>query len=60
MEEGLTQGANEIARLFGLPITNSMVVTWITALGLIVLARIATRHIEPVPPRYTELLGMAG
>ena len=48
-EEGLTQKANEIARPFGLPITNSMVVTWITALGLIVLARIATRHIEAVP-----------
>jgi F-type H+-transporting ATPase subunit a len=48
-EEGLTQEANEITRLFGLPITNSMVATWITALGLIVLARIATRHIEPVP-----------
>jgi F-type H+-transporting ATPase subunit a len=48
-EQGLTQGANEIVRLFGLPITNSMVVTWITALGLIVLARIATRHIEAVP-----------
>jgi F-type H+-transporting ATPase subunit a len=50
-EEGLTQEANEITRLFGLPITNSMVVTWITALGLIVLARIATRHIESVPGR---------
>jgi F-type H+-transporting ATPase subunit a len=48
-QEGLTQEANEIARVFGLPITNSMVVTWITALGLIVLARIATRVIEPVP-----------
>jgi F-type H+-transporting ATPase subunit a len=48
-EEGLTQAANVIFRIFGLPITNSMVVTWITALGLIVLARIATRHIEPVP-----------
>jgi F-type H+-transporting ATPase subunit a len=48
-EKGLTQEANEITRLFGLPITNSMVVTWITALGLIVLARIATRHIKPVP-----------
>jgi F-type H+-transporting ATPase subunit a len=47
--EGLTQKANEIARVFGLPITNSMVVTWITALGLIVLARIATRRIESVP-----------
>jgi F-type H+-transporting ATPase subunit a len=48
-EQGLTQEANEITRLFGLPITNSMIVTWITALGLIVFARIATRHIEPVP-----------
>jgi F-type H+-transporting ATPase subunit a len=48
-EAGLTQRANEITSLFGLPITNSMVVTWITALVLIVLARIATRHIEPVP-----------
>src|SRR5262249_50187058 len=48
-EQGLTQEANEIARLFGLPITNSMVVTWITALGLIALARIATRHIKQVP-----------
>jgi F-type H+-transporting ATPase subunit a len=45
-ERGLTQKANEI---FGLPITNSMVVTWITALGLIVLATIATWHIKPVP-----------
>jgi F-type H+-transporting ATPase subunit a len=48
-EPGLTQEANEIARLFGLPITNSMIVTWIVALGLIILARIATRHIKPVP-----------
>jgi F-type H+-transporting ATPase subunit a len=48
-EHGLTQEANEITRLFGLPITNSMIVTWITALGLIVFARIATRHIEWVP-----------
>jgi F-type H+-transporting ATPase subunit a len=48
-EEGLTQEANEIVRFLGLPITNSMIVTWITALGLIVFARIATRHIESVP-----------
>jgi len=32
-----------------LPITNSMVVTWITALGLIVFARIATRNMKLVP-----------
>jgi F-type H+-transporting ATPase subunit a len=48
-EQGLTQHANEITSLFGLPITNSMVVTWITALLLIILARIATRNIKPVP-----------
>src|SRR6516162_816088 len=48
-EHGLTQEANEITRLFGLPITNSMIVTWITALGLIVFARVATRRIERVP-----------
>jgi F-type H+-transporting ATPase subunit a len=50
-ERGLTQKANEIGNLFGLPVTNSMVVTWITALGLIVLARTAMRHIKLVPER---------
>jgi F-type H+-transporting ATPase subunit a len=48
-EPGLTEEANEITRLLGLPITNSMIVTWIVALGLIVFARIATRHTKPVP-----------
>ena len=48
-EHGLPQEATEIARVFGLPVTNSMVVTWITALGLIVFARIATRNMKLVP-----------
>ena len=48
-EHGLTQEAVEIAHLFRLPITNSMVVTWITALGLIVFARVATRNMRLVP-----------
>ena len=48
-EHGLTQEAVDIARVFGLPITNSMVVTWLTAIGLIVFAQIATRHMKPVP-----------
>lgn len=39
----------EIGHLFGLPITNSMVVTWIVALGLILFARVATRRLRPVP-----------
>ena len=48
-EHGLTQHAVEIARPFGFPITNSMVVTWIVAAGLIVFARVATRHMKQVP-----------
>ncbi len=48
-EHGLTQHAVEIARPFGFPITNSMVVTWIVAIGLIVFARVATRHMKQVP-----------
>jgi len=48
-EHGLSQGAVEIARPFGLPITNSMVVMWIVALGLIVFARFATRSMQKVP-----------
>jgi F-type H+-transporting ATPase subunit a len=48
-EHGLTQEAVEITRLWGVPITNSMVVTWITATGLIVFAQIATRHMKLVP-----------
>jgi F-type H+-transporting ATPase subunit a len=47
--EGLTQQAVEIARPFGLPITNSMIVTWIVAVGLIILARTATRDMKRVP-----------
>jgi F-type H+-transporting ATPase subunit a len=48
-EHGLSQKAVEIARPFGFPITNSMVVTWIVALGLIVFAQAATRKMDQVP-----------
>jgi F-type H+-transporting ATPase subunit a len=48
-EHGLTQEQVEIAHLWGLPITNSMFVTWLTAIGLIVFAQIATRHMKLVP-----------
>ena len=48
-EHGLPQQAVEIARPFGFPITNSMVVTWIVAVGLIVFARVATRDMKHVP-----------
>jgi F-type H+-transporting ATPase subunit a len=48
-EHGLSQKAVEIARPFGFPITNSMVVTWIVALGLILFAQISTRRMSQVP-----------
>jgi F-type H+-transporting ATPase subunit a len=52
----LSQKAVEIARPFGFPITNSMVVTWIVALGLIVFARAATRNMSQVPSGAQNLL----
>jgi len=48
-EHGLPQYAVEIARPFGFPITNSMIVSWIVALGLIIFARVATRDMKSVP-----------
>lgn len=48
-EHGLPQSAVEIARLFGFPITNSMVATWIVAIGLILFAQLATRHMQRIP-----------
>ena len=48
-EHALSQQAVEIARPFGFPITNSMVVTWIVALGLIIFAQVATRDMKGVP-----------
>src|SRR5215470_8626036 len=48
-EPGLPQQAVEIARPLGFPITNSMVVTWIVAAGLIIFSRVVTRSMKQVP-----------
>jgi len=56
MEHGLSQKAVEIARPLGFPITNSMVVTWIVAVGLIVFAQTATRSMKQVPDGPQNLL----
>jgi F-type H+-transporting ATPase subunit a len=55
-EHGLPQKAVEIARPFGFPITNSMVVTWMVAAGLIIFARVATRDMKHVPTGAQNLL----
>jgi F-type H+-transporting ATPase subunit a len=48
-DHGLSQRATEVGHIFGLPITNSMVMTWIVAAGLILFARVATRSMKGVP-----------
>lgn len=48
-EHGLPERAVEIAKPLGFPITNSMVVTWIVALALIIFAQVATRNMREVP-----------
>jgi len=45
----LSEKAVEIARPFGFPITNSMVVTWIVAVLVVIFARGATRAMKQVP-----------
>src|SRR5215471_18114963 len=46
---GLSAKAEEVFRVGGFFITNSMLVTWIVALGVIVFAQLATRNMKAVP-----------
>jgi len=48
-EHGLSAKAVEIARPFGFPITNSMIVSWIVAIALIIFAQVATRKMKEIP-----------
>src|SRR5262249_40353060 len=47
--EGLSSQANEIFHIGPFPVTNSMLVTWIVALGLIIFAQVAMRNVKAVP-----------
>lgn len=47
--EALPLHAEEIARPFGIPITNSMIMVWCVAIVLIVVARLATKNVKLVP-----------
>jgi F-type H+-transporting ATPase subunit a len=55
-EHGLSPKAVEIARPFGFPITNSMLVSWAVAIGLIAFAQAATRDMKLVPSRLQNFL----
>ena len=48
-EHVVSQKAEEIARPFGFPITNSMLVSWVVALGLIIFARVAMKNAKEIP-----------
>jgi len=49
-EHGLPQAAVPVLNKLGsLPITNSMLVSWIVAVGLIVFAQVATRRMQRIP-----------
>jgi F-type H+-transporting ATPase subunit a len=47
--EGLTANALTVFHIGLFPVTNSMLVTWIVALGIIFFARYATRKMKDVP-----------
>jgi F-type H+-transporting ATPase subunit a len=55
-EHRLSQKAVEIARVYGFPITNSMVVSWVVALALVIFARVATRDMKRIPGGTQNLL----
>ena len=47
--EGVSLKAEEIFRVGKFSVTNSMLVTWIVAAGIIVFAQAATRNIKTIP-----------
>jgi F-type H+-transporting ATPase subunit a len=47
--EGLPAAATDVFSIGPFPVTSSMLVTWIVALGVIVFARYATRNMKAVP-----------
>jgi F-type H+-transporting ATPase subunit a len=56
MEHGLPQQAVEIARPFGFPVTNSMVLMWLVTAALIGFAHAATRRMQQEPDGAQNLL----
>src|SRR5262245_46654030 len=47
--EGLPTSAVPLWHIGSLPITNSMLVTWVVAIGLIIFAQVATRRMQEIP-----------
>src|SRR5207302_8953564 len=47
--EGVSLKPQMLVQSGGFGITNSMLVTWIVAASIIILAQIATRRVKPIP-----------
>jgi F-type H+-transporting ATPase subunit a len=48
-KHGIPAAAEEIFHIGSFPVTNSMLLTWIVALGIIIFAQLATRNMKAVP-----------
>jgi F-type H+-transporting ATPase subunit a len=48
-QHGISQKAVEVTRFLNFPITNSMILSWVVALGLIIFAQLATRKMQEIP-----------
>src|SRR6266571_482823 len=47
--QGVSLKPQTLVEIGGFGITNSMLVTWIVAAGIIIFSQIATRHVRPIP-----------
>jgi F-type H+-transporting ATPase subunit a len=48
-EHGISPKPVEIARVFGFPITNSLILSWMVGLGLIIFVQVTTFRMKPIP-----------
>ncbi len=56
MEGHISLAAETIGHIFGLPLTNTMIVTWVTMIVLLSFAYFSTRNIALVPTSKLQLL----
>src|SRR5437899_6131478 len=50
--EGVSLKPQMLVQFGGFGITNSMLVTWLVAAGIIVFSQIATRQVKAIPPEF--------
>jgi F-type H+-transporting ATPase subunit a len=48
-EQRISPKPVEVARVFGFPITNSLILSWIVGLGLIIFVQVTTFRMKPIP-----------